>query len=76
MTTIHVDILEHEGCWYATSNQLPGFLLCDTDKQRLDADIRPALEQLLEIKAVHQAKTAKKSAPRKVVERREFALAA
>lgn len=65
------------GCWYATSEQVPGFLLCDTDKQRLDADVFPAMKQLLEIKGRHQpAASAKKHQVKELVERREFALAA
>lgn len=74
MTMITVNIGEHDGVFYATSKEMPGFLLCSKDKQGLDADILPALKQLLAIKEKF-AKPAKLKAA-KLVEHREFAFAA
>ena len=80
MTTITVEIRQHDGAFYATSKEVPGFLLCSKDLQTLNADIYPAMKQLLEIKEAHQKRsTSKASKPsnkaERLVERREFAFA-
>ncbi|MGE0278947.1 MAG: hypothetical protein AB7R40_26440 [Nitrospiraceae bacterium] len=80
MTTITVEIRQHEGVFYATSKEVPGFFLCSKDLQTLNADVYPAMKQLLEIKEAHQKKSASRSAKpsnkaERLVERREFAFA-
>lgn len=77
MTTITVQISEHEGMFYATSEEMPGFLLCNPNKQNLDGDILPALKQLFAIKERFAKPTVlKKKLAEKIVEQREFAIAA
>ncbi len=76
MTTITVAISEHDGIYYATSEEMPGFLLCNADKQHLDADILPAMKSLLKIKEQHAKATfIRKKRASNLVERREFAFA-
>lgn len=77
MTTITVDIREHEGMFYATSDEMPGFMLCSKDKQGLDADILPAMKQLIAIKEKHARPTVlRRKLSQSLVERRQFAYAA
>lgn len=79
MTTITVETREHEGMFYATSEDMPGFLLCSKNKQTLDADIFPAMKMLLAIKDKHQKpnqRVVKKKVVKELVERRELAFAA
>lgn len=71
---IRVDIRECEGTFYATSDDLPGFFLCNRDVTQLSADIHPALKQLIAIKAAHQKKPAKAKSSN-LIEQREFAVA-
>lgn len=76
MTTITVEISEHDGMFYATSDEIPGFLLVSKEKQALDADILPALKQLMAIKEKFAKPTfMKKRLAENLVERREFAFA-
>lgn len=76
MTTITVEIREHDGMFYATSDEMPGFMLCSKDKQGLDADILPAMKQLIAIKEKFAKPTViRKKLAQSLVERREFAFA-
>lgn len=76
MTTITVEISEHDGMFYATSEEMPGFLLMSKEKQALDADILPALKQLVAIKEKFAKPTfIKRKLAENLVERREFAYA-
>jgi hypothetical protein len=74
---IHVEIREQDGTFYATSEQVPGFLLCSRDQQALSADILPAMKLLLSVREQNQKRPAKKAgSAARLVERREFAFAA
>lgn len=68
-----IEIREHEGCFYATCEQMPGFLLASRDMKALDADIFPAMKLLVDVKREFQmSKTAKKPARRPVVAIKEL----
>ncbi len=72
---IQVEISERAGEFYATSKQVPGFLLCAKNITSLDADIYPAMKLLLSIKEKHQKSPAKSARQRRLVECRELAFA-
>lgn len=74
---IHVEIRESEGTFYATSEDVPGFLLCSKDAQALSADILPAMKLLLSIRDQNQKKKPSEKARTadRLVERRELAFA-
>ena len=50
MTKISVEIREEGGMFYATSEHMPGFLLCNATVADLRADILPAMKALVAIK--------------------------
>ena len=60
---IQIEIQEHEGTFYATSEKFPGFLLCGKDLVALEADILPAMKLLINIKESHRKKPAKTARP-------------
>lgn len=74
---IRIEIREHEGCFFATSEQVPGFLLTSKDMKSLDADILPAMKLLLSIKEGLRKTPVKKNAARseRLVAHRELAFA-
>lgn len=79
-TVIRVEIREHEGTFFATTEQLPGFLLRSKDMAALDADILPAVKLLLSVKEKHKPiaapkKRISKQAQHEMVAIRELAFA-
>jgi hypothetical protein len=74
---ISVEISERGGSYYATSKQVPGFILCADNVNALHADILPAMKLLLSVKEKHQQKPAHKSNGHsdRLVERRELLFA-
>ena len=70
-----IEIREHDGTFYATCEQAPGFLLCGADSNALEADILPAMKKLLSVKEQYQKKKGASKADR-LVARRELAIAA
>lgn len=76
MTTIHVEIQEQDGTYFATSEEVPGFLLVNTDKAALHADILPAMKQLLAFKEQHSnAAVLQRKPSKRLVERVELVAA-
>ena len=61
-----VEIREHEGCFYATCEQMPGFLLASKNMKSLDADILPAMKMLIDVKQEFKMRTAAKKTVKKV----------
>mgnify|MGYP001579969800 CR=1 FL=1 len=68
MTKISVDISERGGVFYATSEEMPGFLLCNTNAADLRADILPAMQQFIGFKK----QAAGRKAPQQIIERVEL----
>lgn len=74
--TIAVEIRQENGVWYATSPDMPGFLLCHTDRAKLDASIYPAMKQLIAFKEKHSKPTAAMNrASDRLVETKELVFA-
>lgn len=72
---IEVEIRERDGLFCATSEQMPGFFLCSKNQSALEADILPAMKQLLTIKQQHQKKVPAARSAERLVARRELAFA-
>lgn len=74
---IQIEISDCDGKFFATSKQVPGFVLCSENRMALEEDIFPAMKMLISIKAISQNKTGKKAVQnnRRLVEHRELSFA-
>ena len=73
---ISVEISKRDGRFFATSKQVPGFILCADDAKALHADILPAMKLLLSVKESHQKNhTHRYGHYDRLVERRELLFA-
>ncbi len=74
---IQIEISDCDGKFFATSKQVPGFVLCAENRMSLEEDIYPAIKMLLSIKESSQKKPGKKAVKttKRLVEHRELTFA-